>query len=161
MRAEIEQDDLQELENLLSEIAKKNGVVVGKDDPIAIAFIFNQYLLKQTKNNQNILIQNLKSDIEEIVLKALHGSNSLIENSKDTSLKLVNEHISKSKTAISNAIRETNEEFNSKNEKAIEETEQTISEILEKVATIKNSLYILSGINITILLLSIFGNFIK
>ncbi|HDR0678867.1 TPA: hypothetical protein QBZ85_002160, partial [Pasteurella multocida] len=48
MSIEIESDDLQELENLLSEIARKNGVVVGKDDPIAIAFIFNKYLLKQT-----------------------------------------------------------------------------------------------------------------
>ena len=161
MSIEIESDDLQELENLLSEIARKNGVVVGKDDPIAIAFIFNQYLLKQTKNNQNLLIQNLKSDIEEIILKALHSSNLLIENSQNTSLRLVNEHISKSKTAISNAIGEASEEFNSKNEKSIEEIERTISETLGKMASIKNALYILSGVNIIIVLLTIFGNFIK
>lgn len=161
MSIEIEPDDLLELENLLSEIARKNGVIVGKDDPIAIAFIFNKYLLKQTKNNQNILIQHLKSDIEEIILKALHGSNSLIENSQTTSLKLVNEHISKSKTAISNVIREACEEFNSKNEKAIEEIERTISETLGKVASIRHALYLLSGVNIIILLLTIFGNFIK
>lgn len=161
MSVEIEHDDLQELENLLSEIARKNGVVVGKDDPIAIAFIFNQYLLKQTKNNQNLLIQNLKSDIEEIILKALHSSNLLIENSQNTSLRLVNEHISKSKTAISNVIGEASEEFNSKNEKSIEEIELTISETLGKMASIKNALYILSGVNIIIVLLTIFGNFIK
>lgn len=161
MSIEIESDDLQELENLLSEIARKNGVVVGKDDPIAIAFIFNQYLLKQTKNNQNLLIQNLKSDIEEIILKALHSSNLLIENSQNTSIRLVNEHISKSKTAISNVIGEASEEFNSKNEKSIEEIELTISETLGKIASIKNALYILSGVNIIIVLLTIFGNFIK
>ena len=161
MSIEIESDDLQELENLLSEIARKGGVVVGKDDPIAIAFIFNQYLLKQTKNNQNLLIQNLKSDIEEIILKALHSSNLLIENSQNTSLRLVNEHISKSKTAISNVIGEASEEFNSKNEKSIEEIELTISETLGKMASIKNALYILSGVNIIIVLLTIFGNFIK
>ncbi|MFC1098384.1 hypothetical protein ACFGZK_11020 [Pasteurella multocida] len=156
MNTQITPDDLEELETLLSEIARKNGVIVNKDDPIAIAFIFNQYLIKQTKENQNRLVQNLKSDIEEIILKTLNSSNSVIEDSRQVSLKLVNEHISKSKTAISNVIEEASNDFNQRNKDSIDEI---TANFIEKMNSVKNALYILSGVNIIITIILILSKF--
>lgn len=156
MSIKIDDADLKELDELISDIAKKNGVLITKDDPIAIAFIFNQYLMKQSKANQNSLIQNLKSDIQEIILNTLNTTNGIIEDSKKTSLKLVNEHISKSKLAISNAIEEAGNGFNEKNRDSAENIENTINASLTNIKNLIKILCALTFINIAIFIIMFF-----
>ncbi|MDG6882834.1 conjugal transfer protein TraM [Phocoenobacter uteri] len=103
-----------EIQELITEIAQKHGVVITKDDPIAIAFTLNRYLLEQTKKNQETLIANLKSDIEEISLNVLNENNKQIKSTQEICLKLVNEHITKSKTAINNVIDDSGNNFKTK-----------------------------------------------
>jgi hypothetical protein len=85
-------------QDLQSEIAKKTGVVIGKDDPIMILLSANEKMTKDAQENQKSLLDQFQKDMDVVSIKA---NNELLERAQ----KILNASLLANKSAIDNQIQ--------------------------------------------------------
>ncbi|WP_262966113.1 conjugal transfer protein TraM [Methylobacter psychrophilus] len=59
----------QEIEEIIKEIAVKHGIAVGRDDPILILQTLNNRLIQSSQKAQQDLLDQYKSELEDISLR--------------------------------------------------------------------------------------------
>jgi Transcriptional activator TraM len=88
---------MDEIKELVLEIAKKHGVSVSPDDPILILQTVNQYLAEKNEKAQKVLLEQYKSEIEEISARWADDNITRAEN-------ILNAALIANKNAIDNQI---------------------------------------------------------
>lgn len=103
------------MEILISEIASKHGVMVGRDDPILILQTMNTKLMEDNIKAQQFMLNQYKEDLEGIALR--WG-----DNVKEKSERILNISLAASKEAMANVL-----------EKSARTTAMTIHNDIEKL----------------------------
>ena len=62
-------DDLQQIEELIREIATKHGLAVSRDDPILILQTINNRLLLDSAKAQQLMLDRFKQELEDLALR--------------------------------------------------------------------------------------------
>lgn len=91
--------DDQNLDELIKEIALKNGVAVDRRDPIMIVHTMNTRLLAEGRKAQKEALDALKSELEEI-------AHRWGEEAKGKAEKIINAALAASKEAMVNGMQE-------------------------------------------------------
>lgn len=86
-------------ENMLIEIAKKHGVVLGKNDPILIVYTLNMRMIEDQTQAQSQLFDEFRSQLEEATDSWHKEANSRAE-------KILSASLEASKKAMINAMSE-------------------------------------------------------
>ena len=73
------------IDDLLAELARKHKVVLGIDDPVAMLFTMNRFLLRETAASQAQLLQGFR----EALFTASSDSNKLANKRAETSLNAI------------------------------------------------------------------------
>lgn len=89
----------EKIDELIREIAVKNGVAVGRRDPIMIVHTMNSQLLKEGKAAQQEALNVFKSELESI-------AHQWGEDSKNKAEKILNAALAASKEAMANGMQE-------------------------------------------------------
>lgn len=89
----------EKIEELIREIAVKNGVAVGRRDPIMIVHTMNNKLLEEGKAAQKEALESFKSELEEI-------AHRWGEDAKNKAEKILNASLAASKEAMANGMQE-------------------------------------------------------
>jgi hypothetical protein len=92
-----EQDD--QIEDLIREIAQKHGIVVGRDDPIFVLQTINHRLMQDSAKSQRAQIESLKEEME-----ALAQRWSL--DAKEKSERILNASLAAGKQAMAQLMEE-------------------------------------------------------
>lgn len=91
--------DEEKIDDLIKEIALKNGVAVGRRDPIMIVYTMNNRLLEDGKAAQQEALNALKSELEGI-------AHQWGEDAKSKAEKILNASLAASKKAMANGMQE-------------------------------------------------------
>ena len=89
----------EKMDELIREIAVKNGVAVGKRDPIMIVHTMNSQLLQEGKTAQKEALDHFKSELESL-------SHQWGEDTKQKSEKILNASLAASKEVMANGMQE-------------------------------------------------------
>lgn len=89
----------EKMDELIREIAVKNGVAVGRRDPIMIVHTMNNKLLEEGKTAQKEALCTLKSELEEI-------AHRWGDDAKNKAEKILNASLTASKEAMKNSMQE-------------------------------------------------------
>ena len=88
----------EKINELISEIAVKNGVAVGKRDPIMIVYTMNNKLLKDGKEAQQEILNIFKSELESI-------AHQWGEEAKGKAERVLNAALEASRVAMANEMQ--------------------------------------------------------
>lgn len=97
-----------QIENLIREIAVRNGVAVKKDDPIMIVYTMNNQLLEEGRKSQQEALAAFKSEIELIAhqweQEATKKSEKILNAALSASKNAMNEHLAEGARRANSAI---------------------------------------------------------
>ena len=85
--------DDDKIEDIISEIAQKHRLVVGRDDPILILQTINNRLLQNGQKTQQEMLEQHKEELEAIAMR-------WSEDAKDKAERIVNASLAASKKAM-------------------------------------------------------------
>ena len=88
------------IDNLIQEIAKKNGVAVSRDDPIMVLHTINESLLNDSSKAQRAILEQFREELEGVAHRW-----SL--ESKDKAERILNAALSASQNAMSETLQES------------------------------------------------------
>jgi Transcriptional activator TraM len=135
------------IDNIISYLANIHGVVVGKDDPILIAYSLNEKMIGENKEAQKELLSDFKTEIENI-------SGTLSSDILEKAERIINASIVANKNAIDNQIK-----------KSVGETVEAINEKFKTQSKIADSqmsgLKTFTYFNMFILLINITVNVVS
>jgi len=97
-------DQETELEELIKEIAVKHGIAVGRDDPILILQTINKRLMQESQQAQQEMLDQFKSELEDISLR-------WSANAKDKAERILNASLNASKASIEQLLQAGTKEF--------------------------------------------------
>lgn len=108
-----------DIDALLAEIAKKNGIVVSRKDPIMIVHTVIEFLYDQTQANLNLSLRDFRSQIEKITLswkesieqQSKEDINNYINNNKMEIRKIILEIISQTQKQMESKINNSYSDF--------------------------------------------------
>lgn len=108
-----------DIDALLAEIAKKNGIVVSRKDPIMIIHTVIEFLYDQTQANLNLSLRDFRSQIEKITLswkesieqQSKEDINNYINNNKMEIRKIILEIISQTQKQMESKINNSYSDF--------------------------------------------------
>lgn len=108
-----------DIDTLLAEIAKKNGIVVSRKDPIMIVHTVIEFLYDQTQANLNLSLRDFRSQIEKITLswkesieqQSKEDINNYINNNKMEIRKIILEIISQTQKQMESKINNSYSDF--------------------------------------------------
>lgn len=107
------------MDELIREIALRNGVAVSRRDPIMVVHTMNNQLLKEGKAAQQEVLNTFKSELEGI-------AHQWGEEAKIKAEKVLNAALSASKEAMVNSMQEGSK-------RASEEISKALGESVEKI----------------------------
>ncbi len=87
------------MDELIKEIALKNGIAVGREDPIMVLCTINQKLMRETAEAQNQILKQYKEEIEVL-------SHRWSEDTKAKAEKIINAALAASRTEIAKGIKD-------------------------------------------------------
>jgi vacuolar-type H+-ATPase subunit H len=104
----VEEKD-SKLDLIIKEVAVKNGIALGKDDPILALYTMNSFLLNETKKTQEEIVREFKEEFQAIAKawedeakkKAETILNASLLASKNSAKALFEESIKELKTSAS------------------------------------------------------------
>jgi hypothetical protein len=92
-------DPTGKIEEIIKEIAHKNGIAIGRDDPIMILHTINERLLRDTQRSQQAALDSFKSELELI-------SHRWGQDAKDKAERILNAALQASKESMATSINE-------------------------------------------------------
>tara|TARA_B110000879_G_C11179553_1_gene517646 strand:+ start:2933 stop:3379 length:447 start_codon:yes stop_codon:yes gene_type:complete len=122
------------IEETIKEIAVKHGVSVGRNDPILILQTMQEKLIEKQNDAQQLLLDNFKSEIEQISSRWQNDAkekseqilNTTLLTCKETMAKAIQASTSESITQIKNVISSSLKEANALNLQAQKNNRFTI-----------------------------------
>ena len=91
------------IDDTIKEIAVKHGISVGRDDPILIMQTMHEKLIEKQNHAQQLLLDNFKSEIEQI-------SSQWKDDAKEKSEKILNTTLLACKETVAKAIQASTSE---------------------------------------------------
>ena len=93
-----------ELEDLIKEIALKHGIALGRDDPILILQTLNNRLLQASQKAQQALLDQYKTELEDLSLR-------WSAEAKEKAERILNASLDASKVAMDQFMRASAKEI--------------------------------------------------
>ncbi|TAL47129.1 MAG: conjugal transfer protein TraM [Methylovulum sp.] len=93
-----------EVEELIKEIAVKHGIAVGRDDPILILQTINKRLMQESQKAQQEMLDQFKSELEDISLR-------WSADAKDKAERILNASLNASKASMEQLLQAGAKEF--------------------------------------------------
>lgn len=88
-----------QLDEIIKEIASKHGTLVSRNDPILVLHTINEYLMKQSAETQQVMLDAYKQELEALSLR-------WSADAKDKADRIINASLSSNKEIIANLLRE-------------------------------------------------------
>lgn len=86
------------VDDLIKEIAVRNGIAVGRDDPIMILQTINQLLMQDFEKKQQEMLEQFKSELEDLALR-------WSDDAKEKAEVIINASLNASKNSMENLMR--------------------------------------------------------
>ena len=83
------------IEETIKEIATKHGIAVGRDDPILILHTINDRLIQDSAAAQRAILDNFKSEIEEITHRWSEDAKNKAERTLNAALVISKDEMTK------------------------------------------------------------------
>lgn len=87
------------IDELIQEVAKKNGVAVSRDDPILVLHTINSRLLADSSRAQKVIVETFKEELESIAHR--WGSDS-----KEKAERILNAALNASRDSMNKAMQD-------------------------------------------------------
>jgi Transcriptional activator TraM len=108
----VEEKD-SKLDDIIKEVSVKNGIALGKDDPILALYTMNSFLLNEAKKTQEEIVREFKEEFQAIAKawedeakkKAETILNASLLASKNATKALLEESIKELKTSASDDFK--------------------------------------------------------
>lgn len=134
--------DEEKMDDIIREIALKNGVAVSRRDPIMIVHTMNSQLLKEGKVAQHEVLEIFKSELEGI-------AHQWGEDAKQKAEKILNASLTASKEAMNNGMKEGAERAGKDLALIIDKSTEQMEKLAESTRRV---VYINLGVSVLVIL---------
>lgn len=111
------------IEDLIKEIAAKNSIAVGRDDPIMILHTINERLIEDGQAAQKELLDQFKSELEDV-------AHRWGEDAKTKAERILNASLAASKEAMATGMQENSKRAADDLRKVVNESTTSIEKIV-------------------------------
>lgn len=115
-------------EKVRQAIFSETGIQVGEKDPLMAGYVLNKILLAEMNTNQEVMLEQLKSELEGI---AFQWGN----DAKDKAERILNASLTASKTAMSDLLRAGIQEATAQIRTELQQSERKTEQYANSIRT--------------------------